>query len=303
MADFAPAAEGNKSSTKYTRLHECWTAVHNNQTMALEYHPSGTAPTDDIPAFFLHNQFSRFVLCLIDNSGNERKIMRVNIRACEVADLIESYWLAKQAKFNWKMSGAKETTGTPSLSPAYTVRIRAGDMKGKTPADVLLEDPSKKGELLRHKSWLTSFLSKYPQNQEVISAIDAAIDLLEEGELTPVEMTTSTSTTIDVWREDFKVMSNGSGSTRTNAKVHITCDFSSNNPWSFRLENSEHPLVNGSVDWNVVNNRRYGTMRLNDKEMSGFTSAIKSLTKYFEQHEFPKALDFVQRNSWHNTRK
>lgn len=287
-------------SPKTNYLNQCWSAVHTNQTLALDCFLSGTVETDDIPALMLHNQFSRFTLTFIDNSGNERKVMRVNIRAHEVPLLVEEYKNANKAKFDRKLSCTGAPKEEKSLPAAYTIRIRAGDLKGKTPAEILLADPSKEGELARHKGWLSSNLAKYPKNQDVIDAIDNALYLLSTGSLASQETVPSATTVVEIWRKDFKTMSSGSGNTRTNAKISISCDMESNNPWCFRIENSEHPLVNGAVDWNTVNNRRYGTIRLNDEEMANFITTLANVKSYFEAYEYPKAHDFTQRNSWNN---
>lgn len=297
-ATSAAAPNARKVNPKEDYLEQCWSAVHTNQTLALDFKLSGTQENDENPVYTLHNQFSRFVLGFIDNSGNVRKIMKANIRAREIADLLEKYKLVRQKLFDWECDQT-EVPEEKKLPPAYTVTIRAGEMKGKSPAEILLSDPSKVGELTRHKNWLSGFLSSFPRNQEVMDAIDEAIALLNSGELTPPDTPFATGRSMTVWRKDFKNMSNGSGTTTTGAKIAITCEFGSDNPWCFRIENCEYPITNGITDPDSPGlNRRYGTIRLNTEEMASFIYTIESLTTFFGMNEFPAAQKYVQKNNW-----
>lgn len=72
----------------------------------------------------------------------------------------------------------QQTTGL-----AYTVQIKSGNYKGKTPAEVLQNDPNGRNGLTSQKAWLQKNLDKYPANQQQIDAIDDALKLFEDGKL------------------------------------------------------------------------------------------------------------------------
>ena len=290
--------EPRKINPKIDYIYQCFSAVHTKQTLALDCCLSEVGEKDNIPVLSLHNGFSRFVLGFIDNSGATRQILRANIKAEEAADLLDQYEDMRHELFRWRFS---HDTAAPAdkLPPAYTVSIRAGEMKGKTPAEVLLADPMKKGELIRHKEWLTSFLSTYPRNKEVIEAIDNAISLLSAGELTPPDDPLAAGCNAIFWQKDFKSMSNGSGTTATGAKITLSCDFGADNPWCFRFENVECPIVNGIADFTNSTNRRYGTMRLNREEMAQFIHQIKVLLWAHELTAYTKAKEFVEKNNYY----
>ena len=94
-------------------LQQCWSALQTNKTLGLDYYLSAPSGADDIPAMTLHDQFSRFTLTLIDNSGNERKIVRVNIRAKEIPYLLEKYEQISLAKFFHEMQAGKSNDEEP----------------------------------------------------------------------------------------------------------------------------------------------------------------------------------------------
>lgn len=66
------------------------------------------------------------------------------------------------------------------LSLASSVKIANGNLKGKTPLEVLSEE---KGEekLLSQRAWLAKSVVQYPNNQGQIDAIDAALELKKLG--------------------------------------------------------------------------------------------------------------------------
>ena len=68
-------------------------------------------------------------------------------------------------------------------SSAYSVRLANGNLKGKTPAEVLQEGEGGRQALLSQREWLAKNLQRYPNNQKQIDAIDAAIRLSDAGEL------------------------------------------------------------------------------------------------------------------------
>lgn len=282
-------------------LKQCWSALQSNKTLGLDFYLSAPSGKGDVPALTLHDPFSRYILTLIDNSGNERKIIRVNIRASEVPLLVSRYELVNMAKFFHETQVPKDDTEQEAAkpSPAYTVRIRAGAMKGKTPAEILMEDPTKEGELVRHRDWLAGFLGQYPKNQEVIDAIDDAVYLLSEGQLTTKQAKTATSGKItDVWEAAFKTMSSGNPATRTIAQISLTCEYGARNPWCFTLQNAEHPFSNGEVDRKTVLNNKSGSFYLNDALMAEFIETIKSRKFLFENYVFGAAMNHVQQNEY-----
>ena len=67
-------------------------------------------------------------------------------------------------------------------TPAYTVAIASGDLKGKTPAQVIAEDAARgASSLTRQREWLSRNLQKYPNNQAQIDAIDEALAIAACG--------------------------------------------------------------------------------------------------------------------------
>ena len=66
---------------------------------------------------------------------------------------------------------------------AYETRFKAGHLKDRTPAEILLEDDDGEKKLRTQRDFLADNLKKYPRNKGLIDAIDMALKLAEEGSL------------------------------------------------------------------------------------------------------------------------
>lgn len=388
--------EKNVKNKQMQYLHQYFSAVHTNQTLAVEDYLEGPFESDDIPVLTLHSQFSRIAIGLIDKSTNETNVLKACFKADELPFLFEQYELAKLEKRNFanmrnarvaESTEASNTAAAQPLPPAYTVTIRlgnfkgktparvlldnpndlsklessrdwlmervsthpenktiidainnalelfrsgkltesgnsqaepsrtsnkeagdspaytvvlhAGNFKGKTPADVLLADPSKLPELERHKEWLEEHVASYPKNQDAIDAIDDACFLLSTGELKAQKPKPATQNSCVVFDERFKVMSGGSADKKVRCELSVTCEFERNNPWCFRIVNTLVEAVNGKVDNSSrVISRKCATMYLNDSEMARFMYSTRTILRLHEDRVAPAAFDFVSQNQW-----
>lgn len=69
---------------------------------------------------------------------------------------------------------------------AKSVVIANGNYKGKTPFEILVENPDEASGLEKQYNWLSQNVAKYPKNQEQMDAIAEALDLLNRGLLQSV---------------------------------------------------------------------------------------------------------------------
>ena len=100
----------------------------------------------------------------------------------EMFGFLEKSHFAMQQEMLYQFnSGSNEEEELPL---AYTVTITSGTLKGRTPADVLLNDGEEGKKLLNNQyTFLKNNLSKYPKNKTQMDAIVNASQLLKEGKL------------------------------------------------------------------------------------------------------------------------
>ena len=138
-------------------------AIVKKQTFYVESFLSAMNPQTDVNNYYplmIHGMYSRYSLCLINE---EKRPATANITVREMKNI------------------KKDET---KLSAAYTVKISSGTLKGRTPAQVLLEDgETGKGFLSRQYDWLGKNLNKYKNNQIQMDAIAEAINLYNSGRL------------------------------------------------------------------------------------------------------------------------
>lgn len=134
-----------------------------------------------------------------------------------------------------------------AANPAFTTTLMLTAFKGKTPGAILLEDANQKEELLKGKKWLEANLAKYPANKKQVEAIDAAIALLEKGELKDKAVTPTTSSVLEIYKTDckFKSKKDAQGNNLIYT-IAITCDLSRNFPFELSIMNCYAPVVTGS---------------------------------------------------------
>lgn len=161
---------GNLGSMKY--VYDCFTAQTSNKTFSIEPHLSLRTEKEDSPYKIFDDSFSRFVFNIVTKGVGGVKI---NVPVELIPGIIENSRIAARLQM--------ELATTPSAggnSPAFSKRFIAGSLRGKTPVDVLMEDPEGgKKRLNRQYTWLKDNLPSHPENKEYMEAISEAakIDL------------------------------------------------------------------------------------------------------------------------------
>lgn len=156
-----------------------FTYAITNQTFALENHFT-TAKIEDgeFPLGIYDKRFSRLTGVVIADGNNAT----FNIPKRELAAIIKKSDYALRKHMDSLYDNTESSNSEP-LSSAYTVKFTSGRLKGKTPAEVLIDDPNNKDVLNSQYSFLKKNISKYPKNQEQMDAIVEASRLLQEGKL------------------------------------------------------------------------------------------------------------------------
>lgn len=160
---------------------------HKNQTLGVDnkfYAPSAEDIENDISyPWEIHGKYSKVILTLIETGT--KKYTSFNLNAHDIPKLFEDSkfynYMHLQKQMNKTMLSA--VNKDEKLSIAYTTVISLGNFKGKTPAQILIDNPNDKDNLLKTKDFLSKNADKYPANKKQMDAIDDAINLLSNNEL------------------------------------------------------------------------------------------------------------------------
>lgn len=129
-----------------------------------------------------HRRFSRFSLGIMNAAGVPAT---ANLNACDVPGILERAKIARDIDMKRRMMASIEDKDTEKeVSKAYTVQIASGTLKGKTPAQVLLENGDEGRKMLSAQgNFLYKNIKKYPANVKQVEAIAEAIGLYDRHEL------------------------------------------------------------------------------------------------------------------------
>ena len=173
------------SDKKYP--YDVFTAQTNKQTFSVKSCLAQAKSVNDQSPLKIYDQrFARYELTIIDYKSNDQKKFVVsNIRVREMEDLVQRTRYAFRAEMDEQYAPkpvAEGNGGSAEMSgPAFTVKIRNGRLAGKTPAEVLFENPNGASDLRSQVEFLKSHLDKYPGNRVQIEAIEQALSLQAGG--------------------------------------------------------------------------------------------------------------------------
>jgi hypothetical protein len=180
---------------------EVASVVRQNKTLGFNSFLYRADSEENESPYKIYGKFSRYTISILDTSNGSKKSAKGNIRVSEIADIERR----TQYAFNKHMQS--ETTPmvatTEQRAIAYTVRITSGSLKGKTPAEAILEGNGKM--LMQQKKFLEENLSRYPNNKTQIDAINEAVKLYKDKKLK---------------KDEIKTADNGGTITLYNAGMH-----------------------------------------------------------------------------------
>ena len=173
---------------------EVASVIRKNKTFAINSYLVKANGLDNESPYKVYGKFSRFALTIMDSSSVKNETVTANIRVSDFAIIRQKSCIAlEHGMFHEK------NQATESASPAYTEIIGMGTLKGKSPAQVILEGNGK--ELIKQRQFLMNNLEKYPGNKKMLYAIDQAITLYKQNNLAPTHKTAVASDhTVEIYR-------------------------------------------------------------------------------------------------------
>ena len=273
-----------EKDVRYPR--QIYSAKRETVILSIDNYLSKPDSKDKIPPLEMHSPYSRFVVTIIDKSGSETKTPKANIPAGDVPGIVEISKLVMLEKMRYEASAHEMTES--ELSAGYTQKILVGGFRGKTPADVLLDNPDDRDKLLSTRQFLADKAAKYASNKQQVEAIDDAISLFDSGQLQK-QSGSRRSGAVSVYNVDHKYMrdTNELGH-RLFYSMSIVCQFGNKYPWEVTIENLFAPGLQGPKGGLIPKTDEKSssakcTFRLNDMEWAQLVNRIRSDLQFFER--------------------
>lgn len=269
---------------------------------------------ENIPPLEIHSGFSRFVFTIVDTTGKQVITPKANILPKEIDAICTKTNLAMQILFN-KKAGLLNTANTEVKTdnkdsdndiysgPAYTQKLIMNKYKGKTPAQILTENPNEKDSLINTMNWLKEHLEKFPNNKFQIEAIQNAIDLFGIGELKSNEAKNPSKQ--NVANNSILIYSSPDGKHFTSKndknekgyslcyKIIITFNPNMNYPFNVKISNMYAPIEtakNGKkvAKLSMAENTITSNLNIGENEWLYFVNHMKRTLLRFEEMNFQK---------------
>lgn len=154
---------------------EVASVVRKNKTFAINSFLVKADGYEGESPYKTYGKFSRYQFSIVDFTSGERKTVTSNLRISDIPIIKEKSLIALE-KNMFAMNDINNYQ-----SKANTVKFLSGALKGKTPAQVILE--GQKEEIIRQRNFLIANLNKYPGNRTILEAIDEAINLYKQNKL------------------------------------------------------------------------------------------------------------------------
>lgn len=241
----------------------------------------------------MHSGYSRFVFTILQKKGDAYDFVTANLPPAEL-DLMK-----KETEIAVEKLAEKALEKAPTVSSAYTVTFFTGEFKGKSPADVLLEDAGKEGALLNTRSQLEANLARYPRNKAQIDAIDEAISLLKSGALKADGVK---SQTIDIYRADVRAPHASKKDADGFTDVYsfsVVCDPTKDYPFAVNITNCKAPMIvkpNGTQTPNMqmAKDKKQASILLTTSEWYKAISRMEKINNLFEESIFEDMLKIAK---------
>lgn len=196
----------NENKSRYP--YDIFNAITKTRAFSIAAHL--VKEDEKSPLMIFHDAFTRFEFVAVDLTKNENKAATCNVHVSDIPAIVKKTEYA----FNKFMESANVALSSEESSNiAYTRRFKTGNLSGKSPAEVLIENGEKGKEILNNQyNFLKENLEKFPKNKELMDAIVEAskLDLSKISENAPVAaapiniFTLSTRPLIRKRREDGK---------------------------------------------------------------------------------------------------
>ena len=253
--------------------------------------------------------YSRFKLTIIDKTGPKPVFPFANIPERDVCAISKATDTAYEKKVMHEAS-QQAANAAAGGSAAYTARFHLGNNKGRTPADILIEDPGKREALLKDREYLKERVGKFTQNQVIIDGIDDAVALLDAGKLAKAGASGYMPPVITIYDKKYKFLTSESAKDSEGRcriySISMRCDLSRKYPFVVEVENAMgfvNPTKTGgsAVDMQSLINREKAAMHLTDGEFVGLAAALEGNYKAFQHAVFMSQYEKAKglaRKSW-----
>ena len=248
----------------------------NRITLAVECHMTPARIEDEISPQAIFGKYSRIVFSMI-HSGDA---VKANVNFDELPDIAERTAFARAKVYERELGTTASTSveAGEELPLAYKTTFSMGPFKGRTPAEVVLEDPDGNREKLQEQyKFLRDNVEKYPRNKTIMDAITNAYELHSEGKLVKKSepVAAASGKAFDLYKSGYRPLTRvkrEDGLCKVQ-EMSVLCHFGKNYPIEVTITEYYAPVANNNG-------------RLNVQAAAIDKSSVKKMTSYMGLKEW-----------------
>lgn len=223
----------------------------NRVTLAVECHMNPAKVEDEYSPQTIFGKYSRIVFNMIRNGEG----VKANVNFDELPDIVERTAYARTKVYDRELGTVPTAEAGEALPIAYTTTFTMGLFKGRTPADVVMEDPEGNREKLKEQyKFLRENVAKYPRNQAIMDAITNAYDLHAEGKLVKkAEPAAASGKSFEIYKSGYRPLTRvkrEDGLCKVQ-EMCILCNFGKNYPIEVTITEYYAPVASNNGRLNV----------------------------------------------------
>ena len=276
-------------------------SVVRNQTLIVQNGLSSAGVgSDENQPLKVYSSFSRFIFAIINA---DKKSVTSNIRVTDIPGIVcasdYAFQMHMDAMYQPKISEKREG-GVDTSSLPFTRRFASGNMKGKTPVEVIMNAEDREAAINQLKSqykWLRDNAKKNARyaegNKEQMDAIEQAVNLYREGKLTEDAVNSaagaSTGKIIPLYYSGFRPLRSREKKNNKTFIYEVKLDWNIGADYPVTVEiKNYYALVteqeNGTLNVQVKTkeNEQKNTMALSAPEWQNILYMIKANLQMFE---------------------
>lgn len=198
---------------------------------------------------------------------------------------------------------------------AYSTKFISGNMKGKTPAQILIEDADGVNKLTTQREYLSKNVDKYPNNKVIIDAIDIAISLKNSGKLSNEKTEDNKTRVFEILPEVpkpniYKTVMVGNVEMHPTHSMHIYCNVGAKYPITIEIKNYNCPVetvdnggINAIISQMDKNSYKSAEINLSIDDWIGVVDELESQIEVFKNIYGKDAFELAEKIEKENREK
>lgn len=242
--------------------------------------------------------WSVFKIALIEKkSSSQKRSVFANIPVNKIAVIERRTACCSQRIVEEEIKGMPQPSAADTNMPsslAYTQKLAVGNYqnRGKTPAQILMNNPDGRKNLMETANWLHKNMDRHEGNRKQFDAIREAIELFDAGKLTSISTKDSSCADITVYSAPVRTLSQKNKNNKNLVyDLRVTCNPQRNYPYTIRITNYYAECKGILPVTGTIENKQDISMSLSESDWEDIVDCMRMMKNLYVQVYGPSELN------------